>query len=263
MFQPSFEPQTDNTFRIVHSPLYYSSAALLKKIAAGEVTGKDAVGRLRDALTKYPYQFEAVYTLAGLYTASGDFEKACNVRYKACQRIMSILPEEDEEPLELDWEYRENQYLLLLLRSSAIDHFLLPDFEMAAGMLETLLELDGEDHLEAVGTLAFCYVGLGERELFDAILPDLSDKDAEKIVVRAWAEYTFDGKVSVETLSEFKRDFKAAYKEFTADSHEVTDQYLADIDSEHPSQEARGRLLWLQTEHLWAEAPEFIAALKG
>ena len=39
---------------------------------------------------------------------------------------------------------------LELIRASAIDHFLINDFEMSAALLELLLELDPEDHLRGV-----------------------------------------------------------------------------------------------------------------
>ena len=47
-----------------------------------------------------------------------------------------------------------------------------------------------------------------------------------------------------------------------SDKHEITPDYLADIESERPSREAQARELWLQTEHLWTQFPGFVEALK-
>ena len=55
--------------------------------------------------------------------------------------------------------------MLELLKRSAIDHFLVGDFEMAAGMMEMLLDMDPEDHLETTKPLAFCYLALEDYEL--------------------------------------------------------------------------------------------------
>jgi hypothetical protein len=43
----------------------------------------------------------------------------------------------------------------------------------------------------------------------------------------------------------------------------VSDEYLNDIESEHPSRESQARELWLQTEHLWTQFPGFIEALQS
>ena len=53
------------------------------------------------------------------------------------------------------------------------------------------------------------------------------------------------------------------YAEFTSNVHEVTPEYLADIESEKPLRQTLARELWLQTEHLWAQFPGFIEALRN
>ena len=264
MIRPHFEPQPDNTFRIEHAPEYRAFSVVLRKIEVGELAPADAETRLKEILRKYPWHFEAAIRLAELYTATGAFQKACDTRFAACQRLMELLPEEDDaDPIPLDFEKKENQCLLFLLQGSAIDHFLICEFELAAALLETLLDLDEEDHLNASQTLAYCYVALGERDSFEAILPDLDDKNPEKALAERWAQRQFDGKIASASLAEFQRKHPAVYREFTADEHPVTEAYLADIDGERPSSESRARLLWLKTEHLWQQFPEFIVALKN
>lgn len=263
MTRPHFEPQPDNTFRILYPSAYRSFSAVLRRIDSGELAPADAESQLKEVLRKCPWHFEAAYALAGLYTAAGAFEKACDTRFKACQKLMELLPEEDAEPVALDFEKKENQYLLFLLQGSAIDHFLIGEFELAAALLETLLDLDEEDHLDASQTLAYCYIALGEQESFEAILPDLDEKSAEKALARLWAEWQFGQKLAPVSGAEFRKNFLAVYREFTAAEHPVTDDYLKDIDSERPSQESRARLLWLKTEHLWQQFPEFIVELKN
>ena len=92
-------------------------------------------------------------------------EEACNERFRAFQRLAGLLP--DDEEVVLAWNHRNTRAALELLHASAVDHFLIDDFEMSAAMLELLLELDPEDHLEGIVLLAFDYVALDERELFD------------------------------------------------------------------------------------------------
>lgn len=176
---------------------------------------------------------------------------------------MELLPdEEDADPVPLDFENKESLYPLLLLQGSAIDHFLACDFELAAALLETLLDLDEEDHLGVSQTLAYCYVALDEEDSLEAVLPDLDEKSPEKMLLELWAQQHFEINMDQALVAEFKRKFPAVYKEFVSDDHPVTDTYLADIDGERPSLESKARLLWLRTEHLWQKFPEFIGSLR-
>jgi len=260
---PRFEPQPDNTFRIIHAPAYRSFSGTIRKVEAGELTSTDIEAQLKDILRKYPWHFEAAYLLSDLYSRMKNFEKACDVRFNACQKLMELLPEEeDADPILLDFEKKENQSLLFLLQGSAIDHFLIHEYEMAAALLETLLDLDEEDHLGVSQTLAYCYIALGEKESFEAILADLDDKSAEKPLTEMWAQWQFEGEINAALLADFRKNHPVVYVEFTTCEHPITEAYLTNIDSERPSRESRARLLWLQTEHLWQQFPEFIAALK-
>lgn len=230
---PQFRPTADNTYVI-----FYPCA------------GTDA-----------SYDFPAILSGARECEQDGRIEQACNMRYDAVKRLVEILPDEDE--VVLDWDEADNRTVLRLVRGSAIDHFLVGDFEMAAGMLEMLLDLDPEDHLEATNPLAYCYIALGEFELFDEIVNDISDKYPEKEILKMWSEFRSKGVLPAGELIYFKKNFPVFYREFVADSHEITEEYLHDIESERPSKEALARELWLQTEHLWAQFPGFIEALKS
>ncbi len=265
MPKPSFEPQPDNSFRIVHPEFCRSFVRILKKIAERSIPTDEAIARLQEILKRYPYHFEAARMLADIHAENGDCLTACDIRYKACQQLMKLLPEEDEEETPaFDWEYRDNQQALLLLEASAIDHFLAGDFEMAAAMLETLLELDEEDHLGALQTLAYCYVALDEPDSFRTIAPDMNGKEAGTALAELWASFRFTGELEPERMKSFEKEWAAVYREFTSGSHEITEAYLSDIDSERPSKEARALLLWLRTEHLWqGDFGDFITALKN
>lgn len=228
---PLFVPTTDNTYVISYP----------------ETVAKE-------------YDFANILKQSRFCERHAEVERACNLRYAAVQKLIELLPDEDE--IVLDWESEENQTVLNLLRASAIDHFLIGDFEMAAGLMEMVLDLDPEDHLEITKPLAFCYVALEEYELFDEVVNDISDKYPEKAILKMWSEYRQTSTIPSGEYIHFKRNFPVFYAEFTAAEHPITTAYLTDIDGEHPSREASARELWLQTEHLWKQFPGFIEALK-
>lgn len=189
----------------------------------------------------------------------GEIESACNVRYGAFQQLMELIP--DTTDIELDWDDRASRDAMLLISYTAIDHFLLGDFEMSAAMLEMLLELDPEDHIESSIMLAYAYVALEEWELFDEVINDVSDKHADKDILVLWSEFRRTGRLPVGELRHFKVSFGPYFDEFTAADHPVDEAYLADIRGERPSKEALARELWIQTEHLWRLFPGFTEAL--
>lgn len=193
--------------------------------------------------------------------AEGDIEKACNTRFQAFQQLMEVIP--DSGDIELEWNDQNNKDAILLISYSAIDHFLVGDFEMCAAMLELLLELDPEDHLEASKRLAYAYVALEEYEAFDEVINDISDKYADKDLLVLWSEFRRTGKIPQGELHHFKKSFKVYFDEFVADEHTVDEVYLKDIEGERPSQKTLARELWLQTEHLWSLFPGFIEELRN
>ena len=208
-----------------------------------------------------PYDFGKVLARSREMQAAGDVEGACNERFQAFQRLSELIPEQEE--IVLEWNHRNSRAALELIFASAVDHFLIDDFEMSAALLELLLELDPEDHLEGSELLAFDYLAMDEQESFDEVINDVSDKSAGRAVVLLWSSFRRDGELPGGELQRFRTRFAPYYAEFTADEHPADARYLADIESERPSQAAEARELWLRTENLWARWPEFIAALRA
>lgn len=206
------------------------------------------------------YNFSAVLARARQLQREGDVEAACNERFRAFQRIEELLPEGEE--INLEWSHRNTQAALEVIHASAIDHFLIDDFEMSAAMLELLLDLDPEDHLEASELLAFDYVAMEEYELFDEVVNDISDKYASRQILMLWSAFRRDGHLPEGEMQRFRTRFAPYCAEFTADSHPADEAYLRDIESERPSLAAQARELWLRTENLWALHPAFIRALR-
>lgn len=204
--------------------------------------------------------FSAVLAQARKAEQEGRWEQACDIRYAAVQQLVELLP--DDEVIELDWEDRVTRDALVLLYSSAVDFFLVGDWEMAAAQLELLLDVDSDDHLEATTTLAFVYVAMGEWESFEDILPDLSDKSPERSILLLWSYFVQRGEIHKGELATLKRYHPAYLAEWCAQSHPTDSNYVADISSERPTKQALARELWLQTEHLWANNREFIEALR-
>ena len=121
-----------------------------------------------------PYNFAKILAHTREMQTAGDVEGACNERFRAFQRLAELIPEDEE--VNLEWNHRNSRAALELILASAIDHFLINDFEMSAALLEMLLELDPEDHLEGSELLAFDYLAMDEQELFDEVINDVSDK---------------------------------------------------------------------------------------
>lgn len=227
MQKPSLKPTSDQTF---------------------EVVGEGA------------YNFAAVLAQTREMELAGDVEGACNERFQAFQRLAALVPEDEE--VNLEWNHRNSRAALELIEASAIDHFLINDFEMSAALLEMLLELDPEDHLEGSILLAFDYLAMDEQELFDEVINDVSDKYASRAVLLLWSAFRRDGRLPEGELQHFKTHFSSYFNEFTAGEHPADEAYLRDIGGERPSQRAQARELWLQTENLWVLWPGFIEALR-
>ena len=131
-----------------------------------------------------PCNFVKVLARSREMQAAGDIEGACNERFQAFQRLAELIPEDEE--INLEWSHRNSRAALELIFASAIDHFLINNFEMSAALLEMLLELDPEDHLEGSELLAFDYLALDEQELFDEVINDVSDKHPGREVLLLW-----------------------------------------------------------------------------
>lgn len=208
-----------------------------------------------------PYDFSRVLRHSCELQQAGRVEEACNERFQAFQRLAELIPEQEEVILE--WNHRNSRAALELIEASAIDHFLINDFEMSAALLEMLLELDPEDHLEGSELLAFDYLAMDEQELFDEVINDISDKCASRELLLLWSAYRRDGRLPQGELQRFRTRFALYFAEFTAAEHPADEAYLRDIESEHPSVAAQARELWLRTENLWVLWPGFIEALRA
>ena len=207
------------------------------------------------------YDFSRTLRLSDEAQRRGAVDEACNLRFHAFQHLADLIP--DNEEVILEWEHPNTQAALHLLYRSAVDHFLIDDFELSAAMLEFLLDLDPEDHEEATWLLAFDYVALADYDAFDEVINDVSDKYPEKPLLTLWSEYRRHGSLPAGEAIRLRNHFAPYYKEFTADSHPADDAYLRDIESERPTPQAQARELWLKTENLWTVFPGFIAALKA
>ena len=230
MIKPQLRPTADQTFEIVADP---------------QDRNWDFVGIL--ARSRREEQ-------------QGNIEAACNTRYHAVQRLEELIPESGEVILE--WEDENSQAALEVVYCSAIDHFLIGDWEMCAAMLEMLLELDPEDHLEATIRLAYTYLAMEEYDSYDDIANDISDKYADKEILTLWSDYRRTGTLPAGEVRNFAKRFRPYFDEFRADEHPVDEGYLNDIAGERPSAAALAREMWLQTEHLWAQFGGFIEALR-
>ncbi|WP_418992821.1 tetratricopeptide repeat protein [Alistipes sp.] len=208
-----------------------------------------------------PWNFTKVLARVREMQAAGDIEGACNTRYQAFQRLAEVIPDDDEVTLE--WSHANSRAALELIHASAIDHFLINDFELSAALLEMLLELDPEDHLEASQLLAFDYLAMDEQELFDEVINDVPDRSAGRGVLLLWAGYRRNRRLPEGELKHFREHFAPFFAEFTANEHPADEAYLRDIESERPSAAAQARELWLQTENLWVLWPGFIDALRA
>lgn len=207
-----------------------------------------------------PYNFAKVLAHSRELQAAGQVEEACDERYQAVRRLEELLP--DNEEINLEWNHRNSRAALELVEASAIDHFLINDFELSAALLELLLEFDPEDHLEGSELLAFDYLAMNEQESFDEVINDVSDKSAGRVVLLLWSAYRRDGRLPDGELRRFRERFAPYYAEFTAAEHPADAAYLRDIESEHPSLAAQARELWLRTENLWTLWPDFIETLR-
>ena len=191
--------------------------------------------------------------------SSGDFEGACNARYKAFQQIVEVLPEEDA--VELDFSHANTRAAIEIIYGSAVDNFLAGDVELSAAQLELVVECDSEDHIEATPQLALCYIALEEWECLEDILPDLGDKSAFKPLIEALAEFVRTGGVSTEKQAALRRH-RHLCEELQAEAHPADESYLKDISSERPTQQALAREIYLRCEPLFLKYEGFLAAVK-
>ncbi len=208
------------------------------------------------------YDFVSLLKVSDKLQSKGDIDGACNLRLNGVHVLEELLGDESED-IRLEWGDENSRCAMELLYRSGIDHFLISDFELSSALLELLLELDEEDHLECSTMLAYNYVALQEFELFDEVINDISDKYPAHSLLLLWCGYMRDGSLDMGELQHFRSKFRAYYAEFTAHDHPADESYLRDAASQRPSQEAQAREMWLGTAHLWDACPQFIDALRG
>ncbi len=192
--------------------------------------------------------------------SEGRIEEACNLRFHSVQVLQELIEAEDE--VQLEWGDKNSRAALELVHLSAIDHFLINDFEISSALLELALELDPEDRLEASNLLAFDYLAMEEFELFDEVINDISDKYASRTILLLWSSLLREGALDAGELHALKSRFTPFYNEFTASEHPADESYMQDIESAKPTLKAQARELWLQTENLWRLHPSFIESLR-
>ena len=191
---------------------------------------------------------------------TGEVERACEMRFESFRRVAALLPEDEECVLE--WNDANTRAAVETMYATAVDHFLIDDFEMSAAVCELLLEADPEDHCEATVLAAQSYAALDEFDSFEAALADMAEGTAVRAVLALYVSYRRDGRLDRDAVAEFRRRHPHHCAEFTAAEHPADAAYLQDIESASPSVAAQARELWLRTENLWRRTPDFIEALK-
>ncbi|MCD7962952.1 MAG: tetratricopeptide repeat protein [Rikenellaceae bacterium] len=254
--KPEIVPQGDDTFRIDYPAFYRDD---IRSVKSADLAGAYAA-KLSEIIDKTPYNFEAVLLLTDFFTDNGMIEKACEMRFDACQRIIELLPEDEE--VELSWNVPENHTLIFLLNYSAIDHFLAGEFGISSALLETCLDVDPEDHMECSKILSYCYVALKDEDSFRAEIINIDPKDMERALLELWASFRFTGRIDDKQLLDFVRSYPFLFEELTAESHHADEQFIAETDSGKMSRQAKARQIWLKTEPLWERFGDFIDILK-
>ena len=203
--------------------------------------------------------FKKILDDAHSQEGEGNFEGACNARYRAFQQIVEVLPEEDV--VELDFSHPNTRAAIEIIYGSAVDNFLAGDVELSAAQLELLLECDSEDHIEATPQLALCYIALEEWECLEEILSDLGEKSAFKPLVEALAEFAHTGDISAEKMASLRR-YRHLCNELAHPDHPTDEAYLKDISSERPSQQALAREIYLRCEPLFQKYEGFLKVIQ-
>lgn len=206
------------------------------------------------------YNFVRSKSTIDRLVSEGDYNGACEARYEAFLALAEALPEDEAMPL--SWNHANSRAAVSILYGSAVDHFRIGDLEMAMAQLELLLDCDPEDHFEGVNLLALCYIAMQEWEAFDDLVIDLTDKSAEAVVARLWAQFVRTGRLDTALVKLLSSRHKAYYEELRSDEHPDDETFRREISSERPTPRAEAREWFLLTEPLWREFPEFLETLR-
>lgn len=216
---------------------------------------------LAETVAAAPAHFAAREALANHYIEEGRLVEACQLRWEGAKLACDLLEESDDEFITLDWEDDYTAQVLSMVYDSAVDLFTIGDFEVATAMWELLTDCDPEDHLNASEWMVFCYIALEEWELFDETVALLPEEALSTRLAKYWAAFRRQTLPTAEIRQAMKRETPTLYTEWRATEHEITPEYLSDIESRRPTAAAEARRLWLRTEALWREFPEFTVAL--
>ena len=218
---------------------------------------------LQETLAVNPAHFAARELLVDKLTDDGKIRQACQLRLDGCMLLSDLLEATDDDFITLEWEDPFTAQALSMAYDSAADHFMIGDFEMAAAMLEMLADRDPEDHQNAAELLVFCYAALEEWELFDETAEMLPEDMLSTQLAKYWAAFRRGETTPAAIRETMKLRAPALYKEWTEAGHEISPEYLSDIESRRPTASAEARRLWLRTESLWRAFPEFTDALNA
>lgn len=190
---------------------------------------------------------------------ANEWAKACELRFEGAQQLLDIIGEEE---VRLDWNDKCSRAAMELLYRSAADNLLVGEVEVAVALWESLLELDPEDHLEAIVPLAFAYVEIEDYDCLESALFDISPKSPEYHLLMLWAEYRRSGGIERDSLRQLRTRHKEWWGEFVAEEHPADERYLKDCQNERPSQQTEAREFWFATQSIWERNTGFIKALQ-
>lgn len=190
---------------------------------------------------------------------SGEVVKACELRFEGAQQLLDMVGEEE---VRLDWNDAGARAAMEILYRSAADHLMIGEVEIAVALWESLLELDEEDHMEAVVPLAFAYVEIEDYECLEGAMFDISPKSPEYQLLLVWAEYRRTGGIERDALRQLRTRHKAWYAEFVAEQHSIDEAYMSDCRSERPSQQTEAREFWFATEPIWGRCADFVESIR-
>jgi hypothetical protein len=188
-----------------------------------------------------------------------DWTQAAEKRFEMVQQLLDSMGDDD---MPLDWEHSNTRAAIETIYASAIDSLSVGEIEIAAALWENLMGLDQEDHMNVSVPLAFCYVVLEDFDCLEEMLFSISSKTPEYHLLTLWAEYRRTGGVDRDALRTLRSRHKVWLEEFLADEHPIDEEYLADSQSERPSQRTEARELFFATAPLWERNANFLKTIK-
>lgn len=189
-----------------------------------------------------------------------NWEKAAEMRFAVVQELLEEVG--DDEAITIDWDDAATRQAMEIVYSSANDYLSIGEVETAVAIWESLCDMDEEDHFEAKIMLALCYAYIEDFDCLESVMFDISPKSAEYHLITLWATFRREGGIERDALRSLRTRHRAWYEEFVAEEHPIDDAFLEARSSERPSAGVEARELWLATESLWCNCPEFFEALR-